>query len=172
MVFCTYKSIHRIIVPFAAALRGGGIKGTRWESGAYPVAVFAAARLCAERRPLWAGAHEKAGSRAGRFWQVLCRARLHEPEDLVMRGRLRTQIGHGNNGRGRIQFCHGPFASCVRNRGALVRHAFPFEKHDRWLFSCGMGNIKSAFHRTGRQDFSDLQLCDEMGCYRHLAVKK
>ena len=41
----------------------GGIKGTRWESGAYPVAVFAAARLCAERRPLWAGAHEKAGSR-------------------------------------------------------------------------------------------------------------
>ena len=34
---------------------------------AYPVAVFAAARLCAERRPLWARAHEKAGSRAGRF---------------------------------------------------------------------------------------------------------
>ena len=66
VVFCTYKSIHRIIVPFAAALRGGGIKGTRWESGAYPVAVFAAARLCAERRPLWAGAHEKVGSRAGR----------------------------------------------------------------------------------------------------------
>ena len=26
MVFCTYKSIHRIIVPFAAALRGGGDK--------------------------------------------------------------------------------------------------------------------------------------------------
>ena len=45
----------------------GGLEGTRWESGAYPVAVFAAARLCAERRPLWAGAHEKAGSRAGRF---------------------------------------------------------------------------------------------------------
>ena len=75
------------------------------------------------------GAHEKVGSRAGRFWQVLCRARLHEPEDLVMRGRLRTQIGHGNNGRGRTRFCHGPFAPCVRNRGALVRHAFPFEKH-------------------------------------------
>ena len=44
----------------------GGLEGTRWESGAYPVAVFAAARLCAERRPLWAGAHEKVGSRAGR----------------------------------------------------------------------------------------------------------
>ena len=56
--------------------------------------------------------------------------------------------------------------------GALVRHAFPFEKHDGRLFSCGMGNIKSEFHGTGRQCVSGLQLCDEMGCYRHSAVKK
>ena len=109
----------------------GGLEGARWESGAYPVAVFAVARLCAERRPLWAGAHEKAGSRAGRFWQVLCRARLHEPEDLVMRGRLRTQIGHGNIGRaGIILFRHGFFVYQPGNinRVAPVRHALPLDK--------------------------------------------
>ena len=91
--FVLIKAYIVSLPPLLLRCVAGGLEGTRWESGAYPVAVFAAARLCAERRPLWAGAHEKAGSRAGRFWQVLCRARLHEPEDLVMRGRLRTQIG-------------------------------------------------------------------------------
>ena len=132
MVFCTYKSIHRIIVPFAAALRGGGDKRN-------PVGIRGLPRSCIcscaalRRKAAIVGRFPMRRQEAARgvdFIFTVC-ARLHEPEYLVMRGRLRTQIGHGKNGRaGIILFRHGFFVYQPGNinRVAPVRHALPLDK--------------------------------------------